>query len=327
MKNKNRHVDILLYGFKPELILLDGNDESEKKKTIIIIPGLFTKLDKPDLNEMRQGRYDSTKFVRPLKEAGWNGQIHYLWWGSSSIDSVLLDSLKIAFSAFISPALFFLLQYIAYDNSSGFWHGAQHPLLMMLFMSVAGVLIFLIHKFTRIHNRAKRAANSLLQQSSSTESSDKTVWDSLEGYDISFLTHSMGSYVLRRKFKYEFLLPKSSRIVDIIFMGAVIQLNERIWSAERIGYRKIFNLFNTRDPWVKFYEHFQLVRGKLPEKLIGNRKLISPDARKVENVNTTHFNTSHYDYHLAFYNGTMRYKDGRWIASCVCSEETSEIRD
>lgn len=250
---------------RPRLVRIDGRNEPSDR-AIVVIPGMCTKPKRQNM-----------KYVEPLRRAGWDGEIHYLSWDSSTKEHFVRDGGR------------WILLVLALPGALG--------------LSVAAF----VARFRKIHKRAKKTGRKHLPGILARE---------LPGRRISFLAHSLGSYVLYKWMKKIDKYPTDHTIEDIFLCGGTVSRKKKNWP--RKAYRQMYNVYNPNDTLLETYKYSRLFRIKEPKSLCGRKIIKSKYVNGVGNIDIGRWvGSSHNKYQLAFQNGTLKYMNGKWIRSHI----------
>ncbi len=302
-------------------------------KTIIIIPGILTAQKKPSPTACDLKKRNKVKYLEPLLKSGWDGDVHYLWWNSSTPSHFGTDIIRTLLLAFGLPILLFLsllvlgavVGDISYYIPIAYTH--ENILLCVAYILGFGILsavAFIVYKYIKIHKRASSAAQDYLPQAINRYV-DRVEGANKEKYRFSFLAHSMGSYVLHKwvkKYNNDKWITKNLKknyriqnpIDDIILLGAAVHIQEKLWfrKGSLFAFGSMINVYNTKDRVLDLYELLDKLRKWRPGESAGSGTVNG--ALNISLEKQTHTGVaSHFQYKLVFDKGILRYNGEKWL--------------
>lgn len=316
---------------EPELHHIHHGKASERK-TIIIIPGILTAQEKPNDSACDEKNRNKVKYLDPLLKSGWDGDVHYLWWNSSTMSHFTKDlKLTILFALGLA-ILLFMSQYILATGivNTDYYilieYTREYVLLnaaIVLGFALLAAAVFIIYKYIIIHKRASRTAQDYLPQAINRCFND-TEESNIEKYQISFLAHSMGSYVLHKwvkKYNDEKWIRENKKekyriqnpIKDIIFLGAAVCVQEKVWFQKNslFTFGNMINVYNPEDRILFYYEIMDRLRLKRSFLPSGSGRI-----REAQNISikgqTNSGEDPHYQYDIVFEKEILKYDGDKW---------------
>ena len=238
---------------------------SDSGKALIFIPGMGT-----------EEKTITGKEIDAILKAGWDGDIHHLWWDASTKAAMV----RVATA------------------------GAGAGAVLGLPGAIIGLGITSRLKFKKTKDAAKKTGRKHLPNMLRKELPNKR---------ITFVAHSLGAYMLYKLFKKPHDYPVDNTIEDVILLGGAVSRKKTKW--ERTNFRKLINVYNKHDKTLKSWKIFnRVLGGRIPVSPCG-RKVIKPKyVSKVVNINLSHIiGDSHGRYYEVFLNGMLKYDGTNWI--------------
>lgn len=189
------------------------------------------------------------------------------------------------------------IYYLWWDasNSEAIWRSLAFP-------PIAGVGI----KLKRIRNAAEKSGRKCLPD---------LLRRHVPGKRVTFVAHSMGTYLLYKLFKKPDKYPLYNAIDDVISLGGAVSKKKKKW--ERTRFRSFINVYSEHDKTLKVWKYGGRVMAlKNPVSPCGRRRVKTKYISNVNNVNLSDLvGNSHGKYHRVFSDGILRYNGERWLVN------------